>query len=83
MPYVIDLTDDGVADDLVRLQEWALDSLLEALTDAAQDPHRLDVLLDMWPSSRVLDFADGRGVCLVEIVEDDKRIALRQVIAPQ
>ncbi|TJZ94748.1 hypothetical protein [Actinacidiphila oryziradicis] len=82
MPYEIDLTDE-VADDYQQMPAWAQRSFEMALDDAADDPHLLPTFLPSLPSSRVLEFAGGRGSCMVEIAEEDKRLIVRYLNPPR
>ncbi|WP_127355946.1 hypothetical protein [Actinacidiphila soli] len=78
MPYEIDLAAGDAADTYQRLPAWARRSLDEALTTAATDPQALPEM-PLLPYCRILEYADGRGRCLLEVDEDAKRIAVRQI----
>ncbi|MFB7289750.1 hypothetical protein [Actinacidiphila glaucinigra] len=82
MPYKIDLSTEVVAD-YQRLQPWAQRSLEAALLVASDDPHRLPAVPQQSEHARILSFADGRGLCMVEIDDDAKRLAVRLIEPPR
>jgi hypothetical protein len=82
VPYEIDLSVE-VSDDLQHLQPWALRSLEAALLAAAADPFQLPTLPQQSVHARILSFADGRGLCMVEVDEDSKRLAVRLIQPPR
>jgi hypothetical protein len=83
VPYEIDLSADQVADDLQNLQPWARRSLDAALLAGAADPHRLPTIPQQSPHARIIAFADGRGLCMVEVDDDSKRLAVRLIEPPR
>jgi hypothetical protein len=80
--YGIDLSEDGIPEAIASLSAWAQKDLKAELDAAAEDPHRLPALPSR-PASRILAFADGRGICLLEVDEERRRIALRQIQPPR
>ncbi|MDX2815751.1 hypothetical protein PV410_24835 [Streptomyces sp. PA03-5A] len=82
MPFEIDISAEA-ADDLQQLQPWARRSLDAALLVAAADPSRLPALPQESLAARIISFADGRGLCMVEVDEDNKRLVLRLIQPPR
>jgi hypothetical protein len=80
--YEIDLTAE-TADDHRALQPWARRSLDAALLAAAADPSRLPTLPQQSTAARIVSFGDGRGLCMVEVDEDGKRLAVRLIQPPR
>jgi hypothetical protein len=83
MPHQIDFAAEDVADVYRQLQPWVQRSLEEALIVAAADPQALPGLPEESEYARILDFADGRGLALLDIDEDDKRITVRMIQPPR
>jgi hypothetical protein len=81
--FSIDLTAEGFPDDFRKLQPWAQKSLTEALEEAALDPYQLRHLPQLPPNARVLGFADGDGLCLVELDEETRTLTARIMQAPR
>ncbi|MET9878600.1 hypothetical protein ABZZ36_28785 [Actinacidiphila glaucinigra] len=82
MPYEIDLSSEVVAD-FQLLQPWARRSLEAALLVASGDPHRLPAIPQQSEHARILSFADGRGLCMVEIDDEGKRLVVRLIEPPR
>ncbi|MFJ5221205.1 hypothetical protein ACIP98_42220 [Streptomyces sp. NPDC088354] len=82
MPYEIDFSSE-VIDDLQRLQPWARRSLEAALMIASADPYRLPAIPQQSQHARIVSFGDGRGLCLVELDDANKRLAVRLIESPR
>ncbi|WP_377268066.1 hypothetical protein [Peterkaempfera sp. SMS 1(5)a] len=78
MPYEIDLPQD-FQDRITAMPHPVREDLLGALREASRDPFLLPALLPGDPRSRILAFAEGHGLALVEVDEEGKRIALRLI----
>jgi hypothetical protein len=81
--YEIDIPVGEVAVEWQRLQSWAARSLTEALKTAAVHPYGLPTLPQHSEYARILEFAEGRGICLLEIDDANKRIIVRLIQPPR
>jgi hypothetical protein len=83
VPFQIDLSAEGITDAYQQLQPWEQRSLEAALLAASADPQRLPALPQESEHARILGFADGRGLCLLDVDEDGKRLIVRLIEPPR